>query len=368
MFGVFGNLKQRSFRRCNVRIYRPAVDAASARVFYRKENIIAMLRTTVQSFFGNHARAIAVVIMASAVCAPGPLWSQTSASWFTNNGNDIWWNSGKVGIGTTSPASMLDINKATVYGIYLDNGGTLKTILGQAFNAYDWTPGSAAGDFVVRSQGSNILFSTDSGATTQMYLKNGGNVGVGTTAPSALLDVQTVTPAQAAYQSQWWSTPNSGYALKLQTVWDARGIYQQFVHRFNSTDYNVLTFFNGYVGIGTTAPQSLLAVNGTITTKEVVVTNTGWSDYVFLPSYHLRPLTEVASFIKEHHHLPEIPSEAEVKEKGVSLGDMQAKLLAKIEELTLHMIQLQARIAQLEAQRTPGDVKTEHPAPNNPNN
>jgi hypothetical protein len=68
-----------------------------------------------------------------------------------------------------------------------------------------------------------------------------------------------------------------------------------------------------------------------------------------------RPLAEVASYIKEHHHLPEIPSEAEVKEKGVGVGDMQAKLLAKIEELTLHLIQadeknleLQERIGRLE--------------------
>ncbi len=112
----------------------------------------------------------------------------------------------------------------------------------------------------------------------------------------------------------------------------------------------------GNVGIGTTNPQSLLAVNGTINTKEVVVTNTGWSDYVFGPNYHLTPLNQVAAYINEHHHLPEIPSEAEVKEKGVGLGDMQAKLLAKVEELTLHMIQadeknrqLQERIAQLEA-------------------
>lgn len=97
--------------------------------------------------------------------------------------------SGNVGIGTLTPGNMLDINKASVYGIYLDNSGTLKTILGQAFGASDWAPGSAAGDFVVRSQGGNILFSTDSGATTQMYLKNGGNVGIGTTGPSYKLDV-----------------------------------------------------------------------------------------------------------------------------------------------------------------------------------
>jgi len=116
-----------------------------------------------------------------------------------------------------------------------------------------------------------------------------------------------------------------------------------------------------------------LTVNGAIGAKEVVVTNGISADYVFGPDYRLRPLTEVASFIKEHHHLPEIPSEAEVKEKGVSVGDMQAKLLAKIEELTLHMIQadeknreLQARIAGLESKLAVG--RTDAAVRNGPDN
>ena len=67
--------------------------------------------------------------------------------------------------------------------------------------------------------------------------------------------------------------------------------------------------------------------------------NTGRSDYVFRPGYRLRPLSEVSQFIQANGHLPDIPTEAEVKAKGVSLGDMQAKLLAKVEELTLHLIQ-----------------------------
>jgi len=112
----------------------------------------------------------------------------------------------------------------------------------------------------------------------------------------------------------------------------------------------------GNVGIGTTAPQYKLAVTGTIGAKEVVVTNTGWSDYVFQPGYRLRPLSEVKAYIQANHHLPDIPSEAAVKAQGVSVGEMQSKLLAKIEELTLHMIQqekenqdLRERMAQLEA-------------------
>lgn len=105
---------------------------------------------------------------------------------------------------------------------------------------------------------------------------------------------------------------------------------------------------NGNVGIGTINPQSKLAVDGTITTREVVVTNTGWADYVFRPGYRLPPLSEVNAYIQAHHHLPDIPSEAEVKKRGVSVGDMQAKLLAKVEELTLYMIGLEERNIRLQ--------------------
>ena len=75
--------------------------------------------------------------------------------------------------------------------------------------------------------------------------------------------------------------------------------------------------------------------------------NTGWADYVFDPGYRLAPLSEVAAFVKENHHLPDVPSAAEVQEKGVGLGEMQTKLLAKVEELTLHMIAADRAIGEL---------------------
>ena len=106
----------------------------------------------------------------------------------------------------------------------------------------------------------------------------------------------------------------------------------------------------GNFGIGTTTPQYLLSVKGTVGAEEFIVTNTGWSDYVFQPGYRLRPLSEVDAYIQANHHLPDIPSEAEVKEKGVSVGEMQSKLLAKVEELTLHMIQAEERNNRLEEQ------------------
>ena len=91
-------------------------------------------------------------------------------------------------------------------------------------------------------------------------------------------------------------------------------------------------------------------MNGGIGDQNVIVTNTGWPDYVVKPGYRLRPLSEISAFIRQHHHLPDIPSEAEVKEKGVSVGEMQARLLAKVEELTLHMIRADERNNRLEQQ------------------
>lgn len=96
---------------------------------------------------------------------------------------------------------------------------------------------------------------------------------------------------------------------------------------------------NGSVGIGTTNPNGWkLAVNGKIRAKEIKV-ETGWSDFVFYDNYQLPTLQEVESHIKKRGHLKGIPSAKEVKENGIFLGEMDSKLLQKIEELTLYAIE-----------------------------
>ena len=106
----------------------------------------------------------------------------------------------------------------------------------------------------------------------------------------------------------------------------------------------------GNVGIGTANPQSKLAVNGTITTTKIKVTQEGWADYVFDSSYQLAPLSQVERFVRTNKHLPDVPSAAEVKKEGLNLGDNQAVLLKKIEELTLYIIDQNKRVEGLEKQ------------------
>ena len=85
---------------------------------------------------------------------------------------------------------------------------------------------------------------------------------------------------------------------------------------------------------------NLVAADGKIVAKEIIVTTSNWADYVFQPNYYLTPLAELELKIKELGHLPGIPSKAEVSTNGVSINVMQVKMLEKIEELTLYMIEL----------------------------
>lgn len=107
---------------------------------------------------------------------------------------------------------------------------------------------------------------------------------------------------------------------------------------------------NGNLGIGTTTPKERLSVNGKIRAHEIKVETANWPDYVFAKDYKLPSLQETEKHINEKGHLPGIPSAQAVKTNGIDLGEMNAKLLQKIEELTLHVIE-QNKQLQLQNRR-----------------
>lgn len=107
---------------------------------------------------------------------------------------------------------------------------------------------------------------------------------------------------------------------------------------------------NGKIGINTDDPKSHLSVNGEIRALKIKVTQNLWADYVFDSNYKLMPLKEVESFIAKNKHLPGVPSATTVQQDGLNVGDNQAVLLQKIEELTLYLIEQDKKITQLEMQ------------------
>ena len=204
-----------------------------------------------------------------------------------------------------------------------------------------------------------------------MYIDGAsGNVGIGTPSPGGKLDVSGIPDGTSVFfrsigrpfldikggVNKYKTLRFSNVGSDTDFRWDLNvlpgddGTNPNGLGWWSPTGGQVFTMkANGNVGIGTTNPGTYkLAVNGTIHAKEVVVDLSGWSDYVFKPDYHLASLSEVEGAIQRDGHLPGIPSAQEVADHGVSLGEMQSRLLAKVEELTLHLIAQEKRIEKLE--------------------
>ena len=215
------------------------------------------------------------------------------------------------------------------------------TSLFSAYSTTDRPLGSLSSPYWDQS-GSNIYY-------------NDGYVGIGTNLPDkALVLYQT---SNAAFRLQNATTGVGGGFKGVLFEADELNFHfwnygNGFLRFGTNNEERIRITADGKMGIGTTSPSYNLAVNGTIGCKEVTVTSTGWADFVFKDNYKLPPLSEVEAYISTNKHLPGIPTEAEVKEKGISVGDMSSKLLQKIEEITLYVIDLKKENESLRAQLT----------------
>ncbi|TSE03622.1 hypothetical protein [Aquimarina algiphila] len=211
----------------------------------------------------------------------------------------------------------------------------------------------------------NIFF-YNKGAGHLMTINPEGKIGIGTTFTGNglltlngddinLLRLENDGPGKEA-TLRFRSKSNTGGTLhsdiSLYTTGNNQGYLGFKVPHNNTTNtgYDMIINHSGNVGIGTINPESWrLAVNGKIRAKEIKV-ETGWSDFVFYDNYKLPTLSEVESHIKQKGHLKDIPSAKEVEKNGIFLGEMDSKLLQKIEELTLYTIQQQKEIEELKLQ------------------
>jgi hypothetical protein len=199
-------------------------------------------------------------------------------------------------------------------------------------------------------------------ATSGLRIDGNGNVGIGTASPSSPLTVSTTATIMSLFKHN--GTGNSSITVANNTgqmnlgvgattphpyVWSGTGNF--FIGNDGDPTLFVSGMGNGNVGIGTQDTKGhKLAVAGTAIFTKVTVKALPWSDYVFYANYRLRPLSEVEQYIKQYGHLPEVPSAEEVEKNGLDVGDNQATLLKKIEELTLYMIEQSKKIEALEAE------------------
>ncbi|TKC02815.1 hypothetical protein [Pedobacter frigoris] len=270
--------------------------------------------------------------------------------------------SGNVGIGTSSPEQPLHININTDSkpgGIEVPSQAGLKlSRSGTANYAYP-----EAAEFRIGHGGSSVWGSKldlyingvanqnnipDQHAMTWQY---NGNVGIGTDQPTNTLTLRRSALGTSNDVGIDFSTTNGAYnpvyariALGVTTAAQDQGTGYLAFSTLKSGTFSESVRIDpaGNLGVGTTDTKGYkLAVAGNMIAESVKVKLQGtWPDYVFLPSYKIPTLQEIEKHIKEKGHLPGIPSAIEVKANGVDLGDMNAKLLQKIEELTLHLIEI----------------------------
>lgn len=193
-----------------------------------------------------------------------------------------------------------------------------------------------------------------------------GNVGIGTTSPGQKLDVfgtirAGVAPTYYADISYLGTTYTFGSGevsdnVTFSIAGAAGGTAgNNFIFKTqtgNVTPVEQMRITSGgSIGIGTTSPTEKLSVNGKIRSKEVKVEIANWPDYVFKNDYELKPLPELEKFIQLNNHLPGIAPAKEIEKNGLELGEMNAILLKKIEELTLYLIQQDKEIKMLKGRR-----------------
>lgn len=294
-------------------------------------------------------------------------------------------SNGGVGVGTNDPAMELHVKgNAGVLGLEGDNHVYMEFYPRLASNGrMGWV---GYGDFGVKDL--SLANEFDGGA---ILLRSDAGVGIGTTEPEAELDVNGLTltnelAAEFVYVDGAIGINQLEPRAPLHIDKNGMGLVLEghgsalmgFYHRGYPADGSaVRSGWVGYgsgtghgmsinneilyghillrpgdrgkVGINTTSPEYMLDVCGTIRGKEVIV-EADWCDYVFEEDYDLMSINELEAYLKANKHLPNIPPASEIETNGLQVSAVNQKMMEKIEELTLYIIQQNHRIEALESE------------------
>jgi len=279
-----------------------------------------------------------------------------------NNGKNVY-----VGHGTDTTSS-LSVGRSAIVekSIYVKdgwvrvykNGGLYFQDHGGGFHMIDT-------DWIRTYGGKNFYHSTGIMRTdgafqvgpsgNRLLVNANGSVGIGTTTPDQKLTVVgNVNIGGTANHSlkvrqvngkEHNSTDIDHLYLNYNT---GKNVYVGYGTTKSDLNVGKNVYVQGYVGINTATPDNELDVNGKIRAKEVLV-ESGWSDYVFFPDYQLPTLTKEEQFIAEHGHLSGFESEQAMGGQ-IQLGDVTNRQQAKIEEMMLHLIQINKNMEQVQAE------------------
>ncbi|HZV70309.1 MAG TPA: hypothetical protein VFG10_12225 [Saprospiraceae bacterium] len=276
--------------------------------------------------------------------------SQGAHRWFINELADvntpdmILNNVGDLGLGISAPDSKFHITNG--YGASLSGKGYMQLGPTNASNIV-----MDPNEVQARSNGAaSTLFLQFWGGNLSLCNSANTGVGIGNTNPVSKLHITGGADAGLATQGYLVTGPTSGANIVLddnEIMARNNGAASPFYVQHDAGNLFLCGLKNGQVGIGinsqTSLPSSefLLAVDGKIISEEVRVELSGnWPDYVFKKEYTLKPLDQLKNEINITGHLPGMPSASMVEEEGFELGDMQRRLLEKVEELTLYVIDL----------------------------
>jgi hypothetical protein len=294
------------------------------------------------------------------------LWQNASGSFFINTNSQFnaisITNNGNVGINKLAAGKKLEVN-TIVNGDGIKIGGG-SAAAESSTNLYFYPSSSSLsnrnwvlstyyhniGDFVIRS-GSGSGVDPYTSGITRFAISRDGRVGIGSPSPQYQLEIESTTDD---YKQLRVKSPGAPL-IKLSGSYNG-GNGAEFFQQpngdilINANDAkNVITIKpDGNVAIGSYNPGSFkLAVSGKIWSQEVnVAMNIPGPDYVFEKDYNLLPLSELETYINKNKHLPEVPSAKEMEANGLNLREMNLILLKKVEELTLHLIEMKKEVTR----------------------